>query len=126
MRADRVEVSWDQTKSIWLLRIVSGEEVIRRHCKAPKDADEQTLRSVAKKPFKKKATNPKSPTSASAARRSSPQTCHSERSRPTLFFRVRSCKRVGLRSRGISLPSSWICRGRASARPLCATHASHE
>ena len=41
MRADRVEVSWDQTKSNWLLRIVSGEEVIRRHCKAPKDADEQ-------------------------------------------------------------------------------------
>ena len=28
---------------------MTGEEVIRRHCKAPKDADEQTLRSIAKK-----------------------------------------------------------------------------
>jgi hypothetical protein len=47
MRADRVEVSWDTDKSKWLVRIESGEEVIRRHCKLPKDADEQTLRSVA-------------------------------------------------------------------------------
>jgi len=31
------------------------------------------------------------------------KTCHSERSRPTLFFCVRSRERVGLRSRGISL-----------------------
>ena len=49
MHADRVEVSWDTNKSNWLVRIMTGEEVIRRHCKAPKDADEQTLRSVAKK-----------------------------------------------------------------------------
>jgi hypothetical protein len=47
MRADRVEVSWDSDKSDWLIRIVSGEEVIRRHCKAPKDADENTLRAKA-------------------------------------------------------------------------------
>jgi hypothetical protein len=47
MRADRVEVSWDTDKSKWLVRIESGEEVIRRHCKLPKDADEQTLRSAA-------------------------------------------------------------------------------
>jgi hypothetical protein len=47
MRADRVEVSWDSDKSDWLVRIVNGEEVIRRHCKAPKDADEQTLRAKA-------------------------------------------------------------------------------
>ena len=47
MRADRVEVSWDKDKSKWLVRIESGEEVIRRHCKLPKDADEQTLRSAA-------------------------------------------------------------------------------
>jgi hypothetical protein len=47
MRADRVEVSWDTNKSKWLVRIESGEEVIRRHCKLPKDADEQTLRSAA-------------------------------------------------------------------------------
>ena len=48
MHADRVEVSWDAGKSKWLVRIESGEEVIRRHCKMPKDADEQTLRSAAK------------------------------------------------------------------------------
>ncbi|HYL82975.1 MAG TPA: hypothetical protein VE263_01975 [Candidatus Angelobacter sp.] len=49
MHADKVEVSWDTDKSNWLVRIVTGEEVIRRHCKAAKDADEETLRSVAKK-----------------------------------------------------------------------------
>ena len=47
MRADRVEVSWDTGKSNWLVRIVSGEEVIRRHCSLPKDADPQALRSAA-------------------------------------------------------------------------------
>jgi len=49
MRADRVELSWDAAKSNWLLRIESGEEVIRRHCPVPKNADEQTLRSAARK-----------------------------------------------------------------------------
>ena len=49
MHADKVEVSWDAIKSNWLVRIVTGEEVIRRHCKVPKDADDQTLRSVVKK-----------------------------------------------------------------------------
>ena len=49
MRADRVEVSWDAAKSNWLVRITSGEEVIRRHCKAPKDSDDQALRSLAQK-----------------------------------------------------------------------------
>jgi hypothetical protein len=49
MRADRVEVSWDAGKSNWLVRITTGEEVIRRHCKAPKDSDEQTLRSLGQK-----------------------------------------------------------------------------
>ena len=49
MRADHVEVSWDAAKSKWLVRIESGEEVIRRHCDAPKNADDQTLRSVAQK-----------------------------------------------------------------------------
>jgi len=48
MRADRVEVSWDADKSKWLMRIASGEEVIRRHYKLPKDADEQALRAAAK------------------------------------------------------------------------------
>lgn len=49
MHADRVEVSWDVVKSNWLVRIETGEEAIRRHCKMPKDADEQALRSLAKK-----------------------------------------------------------------------------
>ncbi|HKF53566.1 MAG TPA: hypothetical protein VKB26_14720 [Candidatus Acidoferrales bacterium] len=47
MRADRVEVSWDTEKSHWLVRIVSGEEVVRRHLKLPSSADEQTLRAAA-------------------------------------------------------------------------------
>ena len=47
MRADRVELSWDPGQSNWLVRIVSGEEVIRRHCSLPKDADQQALRSAA-------------------------------------------------------------------------------
>jgi hypothetical protein len=49
MRADRVEVSWDSGKSKWLVRIQSGEEVIRRHTTVPRNADEQALRTVAQK-----------------------------------------------------------------------------
>ena len=49
MHADHVEVSWDASKSSWLLRIEAGEEVIRRHCTVPKDADEQTLRAAIEK-----------------------------------------------------------------------------
>jgi hypothetical protein len=49
MRADRVEVSWDDSKSKWLVRIVVGEEVVRRHCDAPKGADDAALRSAAMK-----------------------------------------------------------------------------
>jgi len=47
MRADRVEVSWDGSKSKWLVRIESGGEVIRRHYSLPKDADEQALKKAA-------------------------------------------------------------------------------
>ena len=49
MRADRVEASWDPGKSKWLIRIQSGEEVIRRHCNLSKDADEQAVRAAAEK-----------------------------------------------------------------------------
>jgi hypothetical protein len=49
MRADRVELSWDASKSNWLLRIEAGEEVIRRHCALPRSADEQTLRTAIEK-----------------------------------------------------------------------------
>jgi hypothetical protein len=47
MRVDQVEVSWDSEKSDWVIRMQSGDEVIRRHCKVPKDADEKTLRAKA-------------------------------------------------------------------------------
>jgi hypothetical protein len=35
-----------------VIRIQSGDEVIRRHCKAPKDADEKTLRAKAEETVK--------------------------------------------------------------------------
>jgi len=49
MRADRVEVSWEAQKSKWLVRIVSGDEVIRRLVDAGRNADDQTLRAAAQK-----------------------------------------------------------------------------
>jgi hypothetical protein len=49
MRPDRVEVSWDAAKSKWLIRIETGEEVIRRHCDVPKNADDQALRLAVQK-----------------------------------------------------------------------------
>ena len=49
MRADQVEISWDGAKSKWLVRIVNGEEVIRRSCNLPKDADERSLGTAAQK-----------------------------------------------------------------------------
>ena len=49
MTADRVEVSWDPGKSKWLVRLQSGEEVIRRYGNSPKNADDQALRSAAEK-----------------------------------------------------------------------------
>lgn len=49
MRADRVEFSWDGNKSSWLITIQTGEEVIRRHCALPKNADEATLRTAVEK-----------------------------------------------------------------------------
>jgi hypothetical protein len=47
MRADNVEVSWDAPKGQWVVRIQSGEEVIRRHSALPKNADDSALRSAA-------------------------------------------------------------------------------
>ncbi len=49
MRADRVEVSWDADKSQWLVRIVNGEEVVRRHVKLSSNADDAALRAAAQK-----------------------------------------------------------------------------
>ncbi len=58
MRADRVEVTWDKSKSDWLVRITSGEEVIRRHCKIPKDSDDQRLRSMVQKALQDEGYEP--------------------------------------------------------------------
>jgi hypothetical protein len=44
-----VEVSWDNDKKKWLVRIIVGEEVIRRYCDAPRDAEEQKIRAAAQK-----------------------------------------------------------------------------
>ncbi|HZE81523.1 MAG TPA: hypothetical protein VE604_11530 [Candidatus Polarisedimenticolia bacterium] len=49
MRADHADVSWDAQKSKWLVRISVGEEVIRRHCDLPKNADQKDLRIAAEK-----------------------------------------------------------------------------
>jgi len=49
MRADTVELTKDPNKGKWVVRIQSGEEVIRRHLDAQMDADEPTLRSEALK-----------------------------------------------------------------------------
>jgi hypothetical protein len=49
MNADRVEVSWDAEKSSWLIRIEVGAEVIRRHCKESRSADDQVLQTQAAK-----------------------------------------------------------------------------
>jgi hypothetical protein len=49
MHADRVEFSWEASKSSWLLRIETGEEVILRHCALPESADEVTLRTAIEK-----------------------------------------------------------------------------
>jgi hypothetical protein len=49
MRADSVEVTWDENKGSWLIRITSGEEVIRRHVKLSRKVDQQTLRAAVEK-----------------------------------------------------------------------------
>lgn len=49
MRPDSVEVSWDAANLNWLIRIITGEEVVRRHCDLPKNADEASLRAAALK-----------------------------------------------------------------------------
>ena len=49
MEADRVEVTRDEQRKRWLIRIQVGEEVIRRYRQEPKDANEATLRNAALK-----------------------------------------------------------------------------
>jgi hypothetical protein len=52
MRADKIEVSWDSAKSKWLVRIQSGEEVLRRHCNLSRDANDQSIRTAAEQTVK--------------------------------------------------------------------------
>jgi hypothetical protein len=47
MRADRADISWDSEKSKWVIRISVGEEVIRRYCSLPQNANETELRAAA-------------------------------------------------------------------------------
>jgi hypothetical protein len=49
MRADRAEVSWDSEKSKWVIRIIVGEEVVRRYCDLPQNTGENELRTAAQK-----------------------------------------------------------------------------
>jgi len=58
MRADSVEVSWDSVKNKWLLRVRVGEEVVRRHCDAPKDAREETLKALVQKTLQDEGYEP--------------------------------------------------------------------
>jgi hypothetical protein len=49
MKADRVEVLRDEKSNRWVIRIQVGEEVIRRTCREPQSADQESLREVAVK-----------------------------------------------------------------------------
>ena len=58
MRADRAEVSWDGKKSKWLVRVEVGEEVIRRYCDLPQNADQQAIRAAAQKTLRDEGYEP--------------------------------------------------------------------
>ena len=58
MRVDRVEISWDANKHKLLVRVQTGEEVIRRYCTLPKDADEQSLRTAVEKVVQEEGYEP--------------------------------------------------------------------
>ena len=46
-KAAQAQVNWDSQKKSWQVRIQIGEEVIKRPAKAPADAADETLRSLA-------------------------------------------------------------------------------
>lgn len=58
MQADRVELSWDPGKSKWLVRIQVGEEVLRRYCDLPQNADEPALQQAAQKTLQDEGFEP--------------------------------------------------------------------
>jgi hypothetical protein len=48
IKADKAEVSWDDQKNNWLVRIQIGEEVIRRHSKdGNRDSPDDALKTLA-------------------------------------------------------------------------------
>jgi hypothetical protein len=47
MKADQVDVSWDEDKNKWLIRITVGEEVIRRYTDDGRSTDPTKLRLLA-------------------------------------------------------------------------------
>lgn len=47
LKADRVEISRNESRKNWLIRIQIGDEVIRRYCDDPANADQDTLRTAA-------------------------------------------------------------------------------
>lgn len=49
LTADRIEVTRDEQHKRWLLRIWVGDEVIRRYCNEPANADHAKLLDAAVK-----------------------------------------------------------------------------
>jgi hypothetical protein len=48
LKADKAVVNWEPAKKQWVIRVQSGEEVIKRPSpKTPRDAQEDVLRSLA-------------------------------------------------------------------------------
>ena len=47
MKADRIEIKRDEQHKNWLIRIWVGDEVIRRHCNEPANADRTILCEAA-------------------------------------------------------------------------------
>jgi hypothetical protein len=48
IKADKAEVTWDEEKKKWLVRISVGEEVLRRYCKdANQDTPDDKMRAIA-------------------------------------------------------------------------------
>ena len=48
LKADKAVVNWEPAKKHWVVRLQSGEEVIKRPAKkTPRDANDDLLRSLA-------------------------------------------------------------------------------
>jgi hypothetical protein len=48
LKADKAVVNWEPAKKQWVIRLQSGEEVIKRPApKTPRDATDDVLRSLA-------------------------------------------------------------------------------